>query len=96
MRKGYHLLALALFLPPLRLEAALLGVALAAAFCALLAVEALRLSGLPGIGGHVGWAGLSVWLQSQCAVTRWGPAGPTSSGTLRLERGLSHRAPHGC
>jgi hypothetical protein len=50
VRKGYHLLALALFQPALLLEPALLGVALAAAFCALLAAEALRISGLPGIG----------------------------------------------
>ena len=53
VRKGYHLLAVALFLPALLLEPQLLGVALAAALAALLAVEALRLSGLPWIGG---WA----------------------------------------
>lgn len=50
MRKGYHLLAVSLFLPALLLEPALLGVALAGAWAAMLAVEALRLSGLPRIG----------------------------------------------
>ncbi|PRW21040.1 dolichol kinase EVAN [Chlorella sorokiniana] len=49
VRKGYHLLAVALFLPALLAERQLLGVALAAAFALLLAVEAARLSGLPGI-----------------------------------------------
>ena len=63
MRKGYHLLAVALFLPALLSgEGALLGVALAGALTALLAAEALRVSGLPGIGGEqasvgVGWGG---------------------------------------
>ena len=41
---------MALFLPALLLEPQLLGVALAAAFALLLAAEALRLSGLPGVG----------------------------------------------
>lgn len=50
MRKGYHLLAVALFLPALLAEPQLLGVALAAAWALLLAVEAARLSGLPGVG----------------------------------------------
>lgn len=49
VRKGYHLLAVALFLPALLAEPQLLGVALAAAWAVLLAVEAARLSGLPGI-----------------------------------------------
>lgn len=51
VRKGYHVLAVSLFLPALLLEPQLLGVALAAALTLLLAVEALRLSGLPLIGG---------------------------------------------
>ncbi len=58
MRKGYHLLAVGLFLPALLLEPQLLGVALGGAFLALLAVEAARLSGLPGIGVWRGGAGL--------------------------------------
>ena len=49
VRKGYHLLAVSLFLPALALEPQLLGVALGGAFAALLAVEALRLAGLPVI-----------------------------------------------
>lgn len=44
------MLAVALFLPALLAEPQLLGVALAGAFLALLAVEAVRLSGLPGLG----------------------------------------------
>ncbi|KAL4855514.1 Dolichol kinase EVAN [Chlorella vulgaris] len=50
VRKGYHLLAVSLFLPALLLEPHLLAVALAAAFALLLALEVLRLSGLPVVG----------------------------------------------
>ena len=50
VRKGYHLLAVSLFLPALLLERQLLGVALAGALAVLLALEVLRLSGLPGVG----------------------------------------------
>lgn len=53
VRKGYHLLAVSLFLPALLLEPQLLAVALAAAFALLLALEVLRLSGLPVVGGWV-------------------------------------------
>ncbi|KAL4424664.1 hypothetical protein ABPG77_004471 [Micractinium sp. CCAP 211/92] len=53
VRKGYHLLAVGLFLPALLLEPQLLGVALGGAFLALLAVEAARLSGLPGIAPRI-------------------------------------------
>lgn len=56
VRKGYHLLAVSLFLPALLTERQLLGVALAAALALLLAVEAVRLSGLPGIGEWQNWS----------------------------------------
>ena len=61
VRKGYHLLAVALFLPALLMERQLLGVALAAAFALLLAVEAARLSGVPGIGESTVVLGLLLW-----------------------------------
>ena len=47
VRKGYHVIALLLFLPALALEPELLAVALAVAFAALLALEALRVGGVP-------------------------------------------------
>lgn len=50
VRKGYHILAAALFIPPLLLSKELLGMALAVAFAALAAVEVLRLSNIPLIG----------------------------------------------
>lgn len=53
MRKGYHALAVALFLPCLLLEPGLLGLALAVAFAVLVAVEAVRLAGLPRISTAV-------------------------------------------
>ena len=56
MRKGYHLLAISLFLPALLLEPQLLGVALTGALAVLLALEVLRLSGLPGVGEPNCWA----------------------------------------
>ncbi len=49
MRKGYHLLAAALFLPALAAQPALLGRALAGAFAALAAAEAARVGGLPAL-----------------------------------------------
>jgi hypothetical protein len=74
VRKGYHLLAVSLFLPALLLEPQLLAVALAAAFALLLALEVLRLSGLPVVGGWV-----LVWGVAACllvCVSRFLPATP--------------------
>lgn len=53
VRKGYHALAVALFLPCLLLEPGLLGLALAVAFAVLVAVEAVRLAGLPHVSAAV-------------------------------------------
>ncbi|KAK2077667.1 hypothetical protein QBZ16_004513 [Prototheca wickerhamii] len=47
VRKGYHIIALLLFLPALALEPELLAVALAVAFAGLLALEAVRVGGVP-------------------------------------------------
>lgn len=49
VRKGYHIIALLLFLPPLLLEPQLLAIALAVAFAMLLAVETVRVGGVPVI-----------------------------------------------
>ncbi|RMZ53740.1 hypothetical protein APUTEX25_003879 [Auxenochlorella protothecoides] len=49
VRKGYHLLAVTLFLPVLLVEPGLLGLALAIAFAGLVAVEAVRSAALPGV-----------------------------------------------
>ncbi|KAL6772279.1 hypothetical protein ACKKBG_A29615 [Auxenochlorella protothecoides x Auxenochlorella symbiontica] len=49
VRKGYHLLAVTLFLPVLLVEPGLLGLALAVAFAGLVAVEAVRSAALPGV-----------------------------------------------
>ena len=49
VRKGYHIIALLLFLPALALEPELLAVALAVAFAALLALEAVRVGGVPRV-----------------------------------------------
>ena len=51
VRKGYHLLALALFAPALTLEPQLLAVSLAVALALLVAVEVVRLGQVPFIGG---------------------------------------------
>ena len=84
VRKGYHLLAVSLFLPALLLEPQLLGVALAAAFALLLAVEALRLSGVPGIGMHsaavpAGWLRISALVLNSVARLRVMPRRPSNS-----------------
>jgi hypothetical protein len=50
VRKGYHALAVVLFLPPAILDPDLLAVALAAAFALLAAAEVARIAALPGIG----------------------------------------------
>ena len=47
VRKGYHIIALLLFLPALALEPELLAVALAVAFAGLLSLEAVRVGGVP-------------------------------------------------
>ena len=49
-RKGYHLLALGLFLPALLWEPQLLSISLAIAFALLVVLEILRLGGVPRIG----------------------------------------------
>lgn len=49
LRKGYHVLAVSLFLPALLSQPQLLGMALAVAFAGLLAVEVLRTGGIPHI-----------------------------------------------
>lgn len=51
VRKGYHLLALALFGPVLILEPQLLAVSLAVALALLVAVEVVRLGLVPFVGG---------------------------------------------
>ena len=51
VRKGYHLLALALFAPALILEPQLLAVSLAVAVALLVAVEVVRLGQVPFVGG---------------------------------------------
>ena len=50
VRKGYHLLALGLFLPALLWEPQLLAVSLAIALALLVALEILRLGQVPYIG----------------------------------------------
>ena len=50
VRKGYHGLAVALFLPAAAWEPQLLGVSLAIAFALLAAVELVRVADLPLIG----------------------------------------------
>jgi dolichol kinase len=53
LRKGYHILAAALFLPALFLEPQLLGVALAVAFAVLVVVEVVRLGRVPWVSKWV-------------------------------------------
>ena len=50
LRKGYHLLAAALFVPVFYLDLPMLCVSLAIAFAALVVVEALRCLRAPGLG----------------------------------------------
>lgn len=50
MRKGYHALAVALFLPAAAREPALLGVSLAIAYALLAAVELARVVDAPVLG----------------------------------------------
>lgn len=66
VRKGYHALAVALFLPAAALEPALLGVSLAIAYALLAAVELARVVDAPVLGELwklctpvLGWAGFS-------------------------------------
>lgn len=49
-RKGYHLLALGLFLPALLWEPQLLSISLAIAFALLVVLEIMRLGGVPYVG----------------------------------------------
>ena len=49
VRKGYHVLAVSLFLPALLSQSQLLGMALSIAFAALLGVEVVRTGGIRGI-----------------------------------------------
>lgn len=49
-RKGYHLLALGLFLPALLWEPQLLSISLAIAFALLVVLEIVRLGGVPYVG----------------------------------------------
>ncbi len=53
LRKGYHILAVALFLPALLTQPQLLGIALACAFAALAVVEVLRTGSIPGISTRI-------------------------------------------
>ena len=53
LRKGYHVLAVALFLPALLRQPQLLGVALAVAFAVLVAVEVVRCGTIPGVSDRV-------------------------------------------
>lgn len=53
VRKGYHVLAVALFLPVLPWEPGLLALALAVAFAGLVAVEAVRAAALPGVSRRI-------------------------------------------
>ena len=53
LRKGYHLLALALFIPALRWEPTLLQLAFAAAFALLAAAELLRVLDVPSISCRI-------------------------------------------
>lgn len=53
IRKGYHALAVALFLPALMTQPGMLSVALAGAFAVLVAVEILRLANIPKISVQV-------------------------------------------
>lgn len=53
VRKGYHALAVILFLPALLTQPSLLSVALAVAFAVLAAVEVVRLANVSGISAQV-------------------------------------------
>jgi dolichol kinase len=53
LRKGYHILAVALFLPALFSQPQLLGIALAGAFAVLAAVEVLRTGNIDGISTRI-------------------------------------------
>lgn len=53
LRKGYHVLAVALFLPALLTQPQLLGIALACAFAVLVAVEVLRTGNIPGVSQYI-------------------------------------------
>jgi dolichol kinase len=53
LRKGYHILAVSLFLPALFSQPQLLGIALAGAFAVLAVVEVLRIGNISGISTRV-------------------------------------------
>jgi dolichol kinase len=53
LRKGYHLLAMALFVPVFFWDGPMLAVSLAVAFAALAAVEVVRCAGVPQLGAAV-------------------------------------------
>ena len=53
LRKGYHLLAAALFLPAFFLDLPMLCASLAVALAALVAAEALRCNAMPWLGPRV-------------------------------------------
>jgi len=53
VRKGYHILAVALFLPALFTQPQLLGIALACAFAVLVAVEVIRTGNIAGVSKYI-------------------------------------------
>lgn len=53
LRKGYHLLAMALFLPAFWWDLPLLVLSLGVAFAALVALELARCARIPGVGPGV-------------------------------------------
>jgi hypothetical protein len=63
VRKGYHILAGALFVPAFFWDLPLLCHSLGVAFAALVALEALRVSRVPGLG-----AGVQAFMQASDGV----------------------------
>lgn len=53
LRKGYHILAVVLFLPAVFTQPQLLGIALACAFAVLVAVEVLRTGNIPRVSQYI-------------------------------------------
>ena len=53
VRKGFHLIAILMFVPSLVLDSGLLGMSLSVAMSAFLVLELLRVSSIPGISEHI-------------------------------------------